>query len=212
MPDHRRGLAGPDGTDRLPCGTAIDGLFAQVTGDRPPRDHGHQRTCPHCRAALAELQDLWTPVRELAAENLTAPASLLAAVMARVRELSRNTWYAVLPGPRGETKVAARVVGVIARLAAERVPEVLLALGRGDLASAAPGAEQSAAAVKGAGAEVGIAGARVVVDVRIVLEYRVSIATVAAQIQRQIAQDLHDLAGVAPIEVNVAVVDVEAPH
>jgi hypothetical protein len=55
--------------DRLPRGAVPADLLAQVTEGAAPRDPAHQRSCPHCRAALAEFEDLWAPVRELAAEG-----------------------------------------------------------------------------------------------------------------------------------------------
>lgn len=197
------------GDERLPCGASVDELLAHVVDGRPPRDPEHQRWCPHCRAMLAELRDAWSPVEDLAAEEVRAPAGLLDAVMARVRELSRNPWYASLPGPRGHTRVAARVVGVIARLAAESVPRVTLALGRGHTGSAASAAEIAGPAGETA-SDVGVAGTHVVVDVQIVIDYGAPVHEVARQVRKQISRDLREHAGLVTAEVNVTVVDVRA--
>ena len=95
--------------DRLPCGAVPADLLTQVTEGTAPRDPAHQRSCPHCRAALAEFEELWIPVRELAAERVRAPADLLQSVMAQIRELSRANWSAVLHDPAGRTRIAAHI-------------------------------------------------------------------------------------------------------
>lgn len=50
--------------DRLPCGVRVDDLLAQVADGASTGDAAHQQACAHCRAALAELADLWAPVAE----------------------------------------------------------------------------------------------------------------------------------------------------
>jgi uncharacterized alkaline shock family protein YloU len=210
----RRPSAGTDAEEVLPCGTPVDELLGQVAEGRPPRDAAHQQHCPHCRAALAELAELWAPVHELVAEDVRAPGELLEVVMARVRELSRNPWHAIVAGSAGHTRIAARVVGAVARLAAESVPHVALAHGRGrdappsdELAhrvhTAAPGGD--------AGTDVGVAGTHVVVDVQITVDYGASIPEAARQIREQISRDLHHHTGLTTTEVNVRVVDLRAP-
>jgi uncharacterized alkaline shock family protein YloU len=213
MPDDRSapGLMAGDG-DRLPCGASANALLLQVAEGTPPRDPTHQRGCPHCRAALAELEDLWAPVQELAAEEVRAPAGLLQAVMAQVRELSRNNWSAVLQDAVGETRIAARVVGAVARLAAESVPHVTLALGGGRVATQA-GAATDQARVAGAedATDVGIAGTHVVVDVQIAVDYGARLPEVAEQVRRRIARHIAMHTGLTTTEVNVTVVDVRPP-
>lgn len=197
--------------DRLPCGKPADDLLAQVTDRTPPPDPEHQRTCPHCRAALAEFADLWAPVHDLAAEDVRAPSGLLQAVMAQIRELSRNDWSAVLQGSRGHTRIAARVVGAVARLAAESVPHVTLALGGGRVATP-DGATADLARVAGREGEtatdVGVAGAHVVVEIQIAVDYGVPMQQVADRVRQRIVRHLADQTGLTTTEVNVAVVDV----
>jgi uncharacterized alkaline shock family protein YloU len=187
-----------DGRDDhgLPCGASLDALLAQVAEQRPPRDPEHQRGCPHCRAALAELQELWAPVHELADEPVQAPADLLETVMARIRQISRNPWYAVVPGPTGGTRIAARVVGAVARLAARSVPGVEVAVGRGRADRAA---------------EVAVAGTHVVVDLDIAVDHGAPIPEVARQVRAAVLRDLQRHAGLTTTEVNITVVDVRGP-
>jgi uncharacterized alkaline shock family protein YloU len=204
----------PHTADRLPCGVPVDDLLAQVADGIPPRDPEHQRHCPHCRATLAQLQELWAPVRDVAAEEIRAPAGILQTVMAQIRDLSRNGWAAVLQDPVGRTRIEARVVGAIARLAAESVPHVTLALGGGRVATppgtSAARTEKVAASAESA-TDVGLAGSHVVIDVQIAVEYGVSMDEVAGQVRRRIARHIAVQTGLTTTEVNVTVVDVLPP-
>jgi uncharacterized alkaline shock family protein YloU len=200
--------------DRLPCGKPVDDLLTQVADRTSPPDPAHQRSCPHCRATLAELEDLWAPVRDVAAEEVHAPAGLLQAVLAPIRELSRNNWSAVLHAPDGQTRVAARVVGAVARLAAESVPHVTLALGGGRIATPADTAvdHERIAGAEGEGAtDIGVAGTRVVVDVQIAVDYGVPVQQVADRVRNRIARHIATQTGLTTTEVNVTVVDVRPP-
>ena len=193
----------------LPCGAGYDGLVAQVAERRPPAPDGpvaaHQRACPHCRAALAELDELWAPVHALADRRVQAPTGMLETVMARVRELPRQRDYAVLPradrqGGPGSTRVAARAVGAIARTAALQVPGVVLALGSGHGRSrTAPDGHP--------GTSVGVSGGHVVVDVSLVVDAGEAIPALAAQVRRRVSVLVHALTGLVVTQVDVHVVD-----
>lgn len=203
------------GGDRLRCGVQVEELLAQVADGTPPRAPVHQRGCPHCRAALAELEELWGPVQDLAAEDVRAPAGLLQAVMAQVRELSRNGWSAVLHDDAGQTHIAARVIGAVARLAAESVPHVTLALGGGQVATPADTATDHARIAGSAGetaTDVGVAGTHVVVDVQIVVDIGTPLHQVAGQVRERITRHLANQTGLTTTEVNVTVVDVRSPR
>ena len=120
--------------ERLPCGTELASLVDQVAERTPPLVDAHQAVCPHCRAALAELEELWGYVRALAREPVIAPARLVERVIRRVREelaalarlplelvVPRLVRHALLSGPRGTTRVASSVVAMISALAAQEV-------------------------------------------------------------------------------------------
>jgi uncharacterized alkaline shock family protein YloU len=193
----------------LPCGVRADDLLSQVVDGTAPRDQAHQAQCPHCRATLAHLTELWAPVVELAEEDVRAPAGLLQAVLAEVRELASAGWSAVLREEGGQTRIAARVVGAVARLAAESVPHVTLALGGGRTATAAgESTDQTAVARHEDATDVGVAGDLVVVDVQIAVDLGVSVPVVAQQVRDRIAEHLRAQTGLTTTEVNVTVVDV----
>jgi hypothetical protein len=77
-------MNGTRGLPPLPCGTDLDALVAQVA-DGAPGDLAHQAGCPHCQAALAELEELWSLVGRLAAERVEAPERIDAVVLGRIQ-------------------------------------------------------------------------------------------------------------------------------
>lgn len=129
--------------------------------------------------------------------------------MTEVRELARAGWSAVLRDEGGQTRIAARVVGAVARLAAESVQHVTLALGGGRVLTPVAGHPDQADVADAVGAtNVGLAGDRVVVDVQIAVDLAVSVPLVAQRVRDRIAEHLRVQTGLRTTEVNVTVVDV----
>ena len=191
--------------DRLPCAVPVDELLVQVADGTRPRDGRHQSACPHCRATLAEIGALWVPIGQLATEHVNAPPGLTASVMAKVRELPRNAWHAVIPGDRGTTYIAARVISAVTKIAAESLPAVALAVGP---AQQSPASE---APTPTAGAQVGVAGSHLILNVHIIVRHGEHIPTQAQILRSRIRDQLQRLIGLRPSEINIAVIDVEAP-
>jgi hypothetical protein len=69
----------------LSCGADLDALVAQVADGAAPRDPEHQAGCPHCQAALDQLNELWSLVDRLARARVAAPERIDAVVLGRVR-------------------------------------------------------------------------------------------------------------------------------
>ncbi|NMR20091.1 Asp23/Gls24 family envelope stress response protein [Cellulomonas fimi] len=196
------------GSTRLPCGADYDDLLTQVADHAPPADSGHQSTCPHCRAALAQLTELWAPVDHLAAEEVRTPESVLRAVMARVRELTEHTWFAFVPTDRGHTRIAARVIAAVARLAAEEIPHVALALGSGRTSPYSSPAH-IAGPETDAATDVGVAGSHVVVDIQVAIEMGANIPDIADRVRAHITGVIATQLDLTAAEVNVTVADVQ---
>jgi hypothetical protein len=72
------------GLPPLPCGADPDALVAQVA-DGVTGDLAHQAGCPHCQAALAQIEELWSLAGQLARERLEAPDRIDAVVMGRIQ-------------------------------------------------------------------------------------------------------------------------------
>jgi len=68
----------------LPCGADLDALVGQVA-DGVPGDLAHQAGCPHCQAALAQIEELWSLAGQLARERVEAPDRIDAVVMGRIQ-------------------------------------------------------------------------------------------------------------------------------
>jgi uncharacterized alkaline shock family protein YloU len=113
--------------------------------------------------------------------------------MAKVRSLPRNPWYAIVPGDRGATLTAARVFAHVVGLASQRVPGVSLAVGSGR---------------SPAGADIGVAGRHVVVDVQVVVQLGAHIPTLVRLLRGRIREHVVSMTGIAPAEINVHVIDV----
>ncbi len=187
---------------RLECGANYDQLLAQVAERQTPHDKraAHQRLCPHCRAAIAELEELWAPVSILTREHVSAPAGLVQAVMARVRELPRHPSYALLAASDlGATRLAARVIGAIARRAALTVPDVSAAAGSG-------GASGKSAVARH-GTAVGVSGHHVVIDMALVLAAGAVIPTVTTQVRQAVIEKIAQLTDLTVTAVDISIID-----
>lgn len=194
--------------DYLPCGVPFDEILDQVSDHRPPQDPGHQASCPTCRATFAELGKTWSSIDDLAAHEVRAPTDLLRVVMDRIRELSAQPWYAVLTTRDGDTNISARVIGALARLAAQDVPRVSHALGGGRT-----GHDHSPTELAGntgeTATDIGVSGTHVVVDLDVVVEMGSHIPHVADQIRAQIHKAITAYTSLTVAEVNVCIVDID---
>jgi len=196
--------------DRLACGRPWSPLLDQVADDRASDDH--QASCPHCTAALGELRRLWSPVTAEAGQQVRAPAGLVRGAMQRLRDVVPDDWYADVSASGGRTRVAARVVALIARRAAARVPGVAVALGRSSdprLARAAARATRQHAAP---GSAVGVAGSSGVLELALVIAYGQDARTLAEDVRRAVRRDVAALVGLRELRVDVTVDDVLVPE
>lgn len=195
----------PQETTQLPCGRSLGPLIEQVAERTPPVDPEHQARCPYCRAALAELETLWSDVDALARERVEVPTGLLAAAMRRiVRErdgdgpLARTSGprgprpgrpgdHALLPSPHGTTRIADGVVAAIAGRAALAVAGVSL-----------PGRTPVEAHFDGAG---------VALALELTVAFGPPLPALIDAVRATVIADVEGLTGLAVKAVDVAVVD-----
>ena len=184
----------------LPCGTPVGDLLERVADGEPLTPH--QRGCPYCGAALAELRGLWEDLAELRGERVAVPPGLLAGVMRRARALPRRPpalpevagWrpgrevVAVLAGPRGVTRIAERVVLDVVRAAAADAVTGLRVL------SAEAEAEAEPLAVR----------------LRVAVPYGPSLPEAAARVRALTAARLEGQCGLGGAVVDVVVADILA--
>ena len=202
--------------DRVPCGALLDDLLEQMADSTPPADPAHQETCQHCRAALAELADLWAPVHRLGAVDVPAPPTLTSTIMERVGAIAAHGWHAVLTGQSGVTCIAAWVVAVIARRAAAGVPGVGTVCGQVTPPAAAlgpVGAEYRPDSLsrfqRDAAAGIGVAGRRVVVRIAVTAAAGIPLPALAEQIRRRVSAEVSTMTGLSVAAVDVEVTDLD---
>ena len=178
-------------TGSLACGADVDTLLEQVADGHAGQLTGHQRDCVHCRAAIGELNALWSPVRELAAPVPHSPG-LATAVIGRIRRLARDVGYTLETTDGGAIRIAARIVAALARDSASRVPGVRLALGRTTHGTLSALAQDAVPAEHRARTAAGVLGHTAVVDLTIAVNDDRPAHHLARDIQRQVAASLRN--------------------
>lgn len=196
----------------LACGTEVGALVDQVADDQVPVDSQHQVSCPHCQAALAELEPLWGRVRELTREEVVAPAGLTAAVMRLVRHerpaakpptlpletvVPRLVQHALLHGERGTTRIADSVIAALIARAVAHAPGV-----RG---LRAPGIRRRGL---GPAVVVTVDLHRVTASLSLVVELGFVIPEVLAGVRVRAEAAVRDMAGLELAQLDVTVADV----
>lgn len=186
-----------DGDERLRCGRSSDAVLEQVVAGRSAERDKHQSTCVHCEAALAEYGRLWSPMQALARERIAAPQRGLDRILQRIRGAVSDPQYAVLPDPRGVTRIAARVVLVTARRSAQSVPGVRVALSRGlDPTSA------------NEPLSVGVAGESTAVEITLAADYGSDLNALAEQVRLVVTDRIQQITGLRTAAVTVIIDDV----
>lgn len=211
------------GNLRLPCGTELGRLVDQVAEARPPDDPTHERTCRHCKGALWELNSLWGDVRELAREEVSAPARVIETVMRRIRHTRRSgstptvpleeavpllVRHALLHGVRGTLRIADSVVATVVRRAALSVAGVReLAPPRALRTGAAPFEEK----IFPAGVTIDVDGPRVTIALSLVVGVGQPIPEVVESVRERVAEAVEQLTGlqIDAIDITVAEIDTD---
>jgi uncharacterized alkaline shock family protein YloU len=189
---------------RLPCGRDSAALVDQVAEGATDRRDAHQRDCPYCQAALAEFDRLWAPVRAVSTHRPRAPEGLLDEALRSIRGIAADPEFGRIEGPRGRTRVSARVVVALARYLASRVPGVRVALSR--VVAAGGGPETSL----DGGPEVaaGVSGSSTVVTITLAADYGHDLVALGARIRATVEEGIRAQTGLEPVAVLVHVDDV----
>ncbi len=195
---------------RLACGADVDDLLEQAADNRGTELNEHQSHCPHCQAALREFSRIWAPVRAQAAEPISIPQALTAAVQGQVRKLVADVWYTLQLTEGGQVRVAARVVAHIARAAARTVPGVRVAFGRSSQSRLARAVEKATLGHLHPHAAVGVLGRTAVLDLALAVQYGQPVNDIAHEVQQRVIADLQRTIGLTSVTVNVTVDDVLA--
>ncbi len=200
----------------LACGRPLGPLVEQAAEGSPPADPGHQAGCRHCRAALVELEGIWSDVGELAGEDVRAQSDLVAAAMRRIRTggreraplprpapqsrpvATRGSGHAQLEGPHGATRIGAGVLAAIAGRAALATAGVRALRGhrRASARPPATGVELDAGAVA--------------ITLELVVELGPPLPALVTAVRAAVIAEIAALAGLARVSVHVTVADIAA--
>ncbi|WP_344428089.1 Asp23/Gls24 family envelope stress response protein [Pseudonocardia ailaonensis] len=187
----------------------MDELIEQVTqGEDGLGEHRnrHQQGCVHCQAALADYRRLWAPMAELAAEPVPLPKQRFDVVLRQLRERLERPDYALLAGPDGVVRIAARVVTATARRTAQQIPGVRVALTRRTGHPLEGGGHDP-----GPRAEAGVAGAHTALEVIIAADYGTDLHDLAGRVRSAITETVTAITGLTVAEVAVIIDDVLPP-
>jgi uncharacterized alkaline shock family protein YloU len=201
-----RVLRGAD--TELACGADVDDLLEQAADNRAVELDEHQSHCLHCQAALREFARIWAPVRAKAAEPISMPQVLAAAVQGQIRKLVADVWYTLQLTDGGQVRVAARVVAHIARAAARTVPGVRVAFGRSSQSRLARAVEKATLGHLHPNAAVGVLGRTAVLDLALAVQYGRPVDAIAREVQQRVIADLQRAVGLKSVTVNVTVDDI----
>jgi len=169
---------------RLACGADLHELAGQVFEGAAPADAAHQRSCPHCQAALRRIRAVADDVQGLATEPVAVPPGLLRSVISRLRSVPALVTVDVRT--RGATMVADDVIAEVSKRAALSVEDV-----------------GYAAVVTSEQTPTGMVGLRV----RLVVAYGPALHAVADGVRTAIAQDVAALTGATLRSVDVTIDD-----
>lgn len=196
---------------RAACGADIDDLLEQAAEGGGDQFNAHQSGCVHCQAALREFSRIWAPVHAKAAEAVSVPDALKAAVHSQVRKLVSDVWYTLQLTDGGQVRVAARVVATIARAAARTVPGVRVAFGRSSSSRLARVVEKATLGHLHPHSAVGVLGRTAVLDLALAVQYGDPVTNIAREVQRRVIAELQDTIGLKSVTVNVTVDDILTP-
>lgn len=199
---------------RLPCGSELSELIDQVADNLPPADPEHQRSCPHCREVLQELNHLWGRVQELAREEVDAPYRIVQAVLQRVRSQGARpalpvpledvvpslVRHALLQDEKGRTRVADSVIARIVSLTVRELPELDPVGGWAARGRSAGGG--------GASLTVTVTEERVVVNLRLIADYGIHLPSAASALRELILRRIAHMTGLVAVDVDILIDDV----
>ena len=200
------------GGERLPCDRLVEDVLAQVAEGRGADHDAHEWHCPHCQAALAEYDRLWAPIRELAAEPVSPPESIVESALRRIRGAVEHSNYGVVESSDGLTRISARVVVIITRETTQAVPGVRVALSKHLTGSAVDGGDSADGVYPGerGGAEVtaGVAGGSTAIEITLAADYGLDLRRLGERVRAEVTARLRALTDLEPVQVNVIIDDV----
>ena len=187
----------------LPCGNHPEQLLVYAAERTDPPPGAHEATCPYCQAAMAELSELWRPVREWATADVHLPEHFAAIVMRRVRRLVQSPRHAAAVTAKGTTTVTSWVIAVVASAATQATPGIARITG------AQPDPRRHRAYRSGAdGIDISEIGATDIgVSLGVTAAPAPDLASVADTVRRNVIAAIADHTSIVTAEVDISVDD-----
>lgn len=179
---------GGDALEPLACGR--DAAVVWDHAEEGTLDE-HERSCPHCAAAIADQRRLDGLVHRMAAQRLEPPPSVLDRVMGAVRAELRPHDVLVLPSPHGPARLSRAAAAAVLRHVVDGMDGMRARSCRIEQDEAAGGAAGSARIALG-----------------VVARFGVDLASVTARVRQMVLAAGEQALGVPVERVDIEVVDV----
>jgi hypothetical protein len=182
-------------TELLPCGRDPITVADHARSGHPD---DHERACPHCQSATHSAELTQRAARDLAAQPVHVPPTLLPKIMRRVWSELRPTGVIPLAsdGADGDTNIAIRALVDALRYNLDRLDDLTVHTCRVDATGNAAGNGASPA---------------LTVQLAVSATHTPDLPRLAIQCRRQVAETLHQQFGLHAARVDVDFVDLDPP-
>lgn len=182
-----------DNAEMLPCGRDPITVADHARSGQPDN---HERDCPHCQSATRDAELTQRAARELAAQPVYVPPTLLPKIMRKVWAELRPSGEIPLPSTGGNTSIAIRAVVDTLRYELDRLPDLTMRTCRLDATGTAAGN-----------------GSAPALTIRLSVSARqtADLPRLAAQCRQQVAETLHHQFGLRADRVDINFVDLDLP-
>jgi hypothetical protein len=180
-------------TELLPCGRDPITVADHARSGHPD---DHERACPHCQSANRAAELTQRAARDLAAQPVHVPPTLLPKIMRTVWAELRPTGVIPLASIGGDTSIAIRAVVDALRYDLDRLDDLTVHTCRADTTGNAAGNGASPA---------------LTVRLAVSATHNADLPRLAAQCRRQVAETLHQQFGLHAAHVDVDFIDLDFP-
>ena len=182
-----------DNAEMLPCGRDPITVADRARSGQPD---DHERVCPHCQSATRDAELTQRAARDLAAQPVYVPPTLLPKIMRKVWAELRPSGEIPLASTGGDTSIAIRAVVDALRYELERLPDLTVHTCRVDATHTTAGN-----------------GAVPALTVRLSVSASptADLPRLAVQCRRLVAETLHHQFGLHTDQVDVDFIDIDLP-
>jgi len=182
-----------DNAEMLPCGRDPITVADHARSGQPDN---HERDCPHCQSATRDAELTQRAARDLAAQPVYVPPTLLPKIMRKVWAELRPSGEIPLASTGGNTSIATRAVVDALRYELDRLHDLTVHTCQVDPAGTAAGNGAAPA---------------LTVQLAVSASHTLDLPRLAVQCRRLVAKTLHQQFGLHADQVDVDFVDIDFP-